>query len=185
MWDRLVRRKAQRLQSKANHDPEKGRNKEEETYTPATVVGTDVHRSPQFETVHLSPASPRSQGSPGNKDYNFPLPPKVTQDPGSPLTISSMSPSQGSHCSMEAPGLSIGDRLRSHLMEREITGVVPRAADMIVGATLGVNLNGSHSRSSLFTIPEVSAEASPQNSPDIIPSARGLMTNSSRTASSC
>lgn len=191
VWDRLARRKGKRLQENERNDLEQGGivyKKREQLFTPGTAV---AQASPKFETVHLSPApsSPRSQSSREKQDYEFPLPPKVTNEPGSPSTISSMSPSQGSHCAAEMPsdaGLSIGDRLRNLLMVRESAGNLPDSAELHVAATtLGVNLNGSHSRSSLFTIPEVSTEASPLGSPEITPSPGGLMTNSSRTASSC
>ncbi len=192
VWDRRVRRKAVRAQVKAKRDLERGQATQEKnanSYTPSTAVGTDAHHhSPQFETVHLSPAPGGSQSSPDERNYNFTLPPKSMDEPDSPFSLSS---SQGSHSPPEpiAPnvaGMSIGDRLRSHLMQREITGGIPPSADaLLVSTTLGVNHNGSHSRSSLFTIVEGSTEASSRNSPDIIPSTRVLTANSSRTASLC
>ncbi|KAG8870692.1 hypothetical protein FRC20_011421 [Serendipita sp. 405] len=71
------------------------------------------------------------------------------------------------------PGMSVGDRLRTQKMLREITGTHLTSADCasldpVVAATLGLGLRqeGNHSRSSLYTIAETVHERSTLSSPE-------------------
>ncbi|KAG8832578.1 hypothetical protein FRC17_001089 [Serendipita sp. 399] len=72
------------------------------------------------------------------------------------------------------PGMSVGDRLRTQKMIRDITRISSTSADSAslepVAATLGLGLQqeGHRSRSSLYTIAETVHERSTLNSPEPI-----------------
>jgi len=166
IWNHFAARRGISLNNShhQSHNVEEGTKAHHNTpETPDTVVGIDSSRHPH---IHMS-----GDGSiQGSHSYyqGAPFQYYVSSYIESNTTPATPAGSPVSPCSdgSRTSEISVGDRLRSQLMVRETTGDFPVSAESSFLSTLPLEENDqrSHSRSSLYTIPEAEAEASPTSS---------------------